>query len=91
MNNLLTFANKEFGKLRTIEIDNFTYFVGKDVAKALGYANINKAIQTHVDDEDKITLDFKGYSQNGKSLWAVKTSIVTFMIQAQSNPRQVMR
>lgn len=69
MNNLITFASKEFGKLRTIEIDSTTYFVGKDVAEALGYANINKAIQAHVDDEDKITLDFKGYSQNGKSLW----------------------
>ena len=47
MNNLLTFANKEFGKLRTIEIDNSTYFVGKDVAKALGYSNPRDAISRH--------------------------------------------
>lgn len=33
-----------------------TFFVGKDVAKALGYVNTSKAIQQHVDQEDKTTL-----------------------------------
>ena len=36
-------------------VDGETYFVGKDVASALGYVNPNKAMIDHVDDEDKLT------------------------------------
>lgn len=44
---------------------------GKDVATALGYCNINKAVAAHVDEDDKKVLDFKSFSQNRKSsgLW----------------------
>jgi hypothetical protein len=34
-------------------------FVGKDVAQALGYSNTSKAIQQHVDHEDKGTLPIR--------------------------------
>lgn len=38
MNEMITvFTNKEFGEVRMIEINGIPYFVGKDVAKALGY------------------------------------------------------
>ena len=53
MNQLQIFENKEFGKIRTVEINNEPYFVGKDVADILGYTNTPKAIRDHVDDEDK--------------------------------------
>lgn len=54
MNNQIEiFKNEEFGQVRTLLIDNEPYFVGKDVAEILGYANPQKAIRTHVDDEDK--------------------------------------
>ena len=64
-------VHPEFGELRTVEIDGEPWFVGKDVATALGYCNINKAVAAHVDEDDKKVLDFKGFSQNGKSsgLW----------------------
>lgn len=64
-------VHPEFGNLRTIEIDGEPWFVGKDVATALGYCNINKAVAAHVDEDDKKVLDFKGFSQNRKSsgLW----------------------
>lgn len=39
MNNIQVFNNPEFGDIRTIEIDGKPYFVGKDVATALGYSN----------------------------------------------------
>ena len=55
MNNLMTFTNKEFGQLRTIETDKGIYFVGKDVAEALGYAASRNEIATHVEDDDKLT------------------------------------
>ena len=53
MNDVITFTNPEFGRVRTIDIDAVTWFVGKDVANALGYSNCNKAIIDHVDAEDK--------------------------------------
>ena len=53
MNELQIFENEEFGKVRTVVIDNEPWMVGKDVADALGYANSRDAISKHVDDEDK--------------------------------------
>lgn len=72
MNELEIFKNEEFGNVRALTIDNIPYLVGKDVAEVLGYSNINKAIQMHVDDEDKKILDFKGFSQNDTTskLWS---------------------
>lgn len=56
MNELKVFENEEFGKIRTIMIENEPWFVAKDVAVALGYgsgkAPIN-AVAKHVDLEDK--------------------------------------
>ena len=43
-NKLQVFQNKEFGKVRVIEIDGQPWFVGKDVACALGYSNVSKAL-----------------------------------------------
>lgn len=61
------FNHPEFGDLRTIEIDGEPWFVGKDVAEALGYSNTSKAIITHVADEDKI-IKMLPNSQNGKTV-----------------------
>lgn len=47
------FDHPEFGNLRCIEIDGEPWFVGKDVATALGYSNTRKAVLVHVDAEDK--------------------------------------
>ncbi len=54
MNELKIFENKEFGQVRTMLINGEPWFVGKDVAVALGYENPSKAIRDHVDAEDKI-------------------------------------
>ena len=47
MNELIIFENSEFGSIRTVEIDRKPYFVGKDVANALGYSNPRDAISRH--------------------------------------------
>lgn len=54
MNELQIFENVEFGSVRTLMINDAPYFVGKDVAEILGYANPRKAIIDHVDEEDKM-------------------------------------
>lgn len=53
MNELQVFTNPEFGQVRTLTIEEEPWFVGKDVAVALGYSVARKAIYDHVDDEDK--------------------------------------
>lgn len=54
MNELMIFTNPEFGNIRTIECDGAPWFVGKDVAEALGYAKPRNAIDTHVDPDDAL-------------------------------------
>ena len=53
------FNHPEFGNLRTVEINGQPYFVGKDVAEALGYKDTINALKSHVDKKTK--------------LWGVKT------------------
>ena len=68
MNGLQIFNNEEFGQVRTVTINNEPWFVGKDVAEALGYSNARKALSDHVDGEDKtdgVTIrDSIGRNQN---------------------------
>lgn len=52
-NEIQIFNNPEFGDVRVVEAENETWFVGKDVADKLGYADTNKAIAMHVDDRIK--------------------------------------
>lgn len=65
MNELQIFTNEEFGEIRTVQLNNETYFVGKDVAEALGYSNASKAVSVHVSEEDRILKTLEADSQNG--------------------------
>lgn len=47
MNEIKIFNNDNFGQVRTLQIENKPYFVGKDVAEILGYSRPTKAIQDH--------------------------------------------
>lgn len=53
MNEVQIFNNEEFGRVRTLVIDGEPWFVGKDVAEALGYERTADAIRQHVEEEDK--------------------------------------
>ncbi|MCL1853658.1 MAG: phage antirepressor [Peptococcaceae bacterium] len=52
-NTMQVFENKDFGKIRTMQISGEPWFVGKDVATILGYERPTKAVQDHVDSEDR--------------------------------------
>ncbi|HBF6021160.1 TPA: hypothetical protein KOS16_001884 [Clostridioides difficile] len=68
MNNLQIFEKMEFGQIRMAEIDNKLYFVGKDVAKSLGYKNTNDAILRHC----KGVVKHEGFKING-----IKIALIT--------------
>lgn len=53
MNELQIFNNEEFGEIRTVTIDNEPWFVGKDVAEALGYAEPRSAVSKKVEECDR--------------------------------------
>ena len=53
MNELQIFQNHEFGEVRTVNIGGEPWFVGKDIALALGYINTKDALSRHVDADDK--------------------------------------
>lgn len=56
MEQLKIFENEEFGQIRTVMRDGEVWFVGKDVAEALGYGkgkSLANAVSDHVDPEDK--------------------------------------
>lgn len=61
--------NFEANEVRTVLIDEEVWLVGKDIAKSLGYADLNKAVAMHVDDEDKRTLSYKAYDKTPQALW----------------------
>ena len=73
MNELKVFENAEFGKIRGVEIDGESWLVGKDVAERLGYADPNKAIAMHVDDEDKLN-DKTSSSLGQRGGWLINES-----------------
>lgn len=50
---LKVFENPEFGRIRIVEREGDPWFVGKDVAKALGYSDTKSAVSDHVDQEDR--------------------------------------
>ena len=60
MEGLQIFSNPEFGNVRTVDLSDGPWFVGKDVATILGYANPNEAIIDHVDEDDKFLRGTRG-------------------------------
>ena len=70
---LQIFKNVEFGEIRTVQLNNETFFVGKDVAESLKYNEPHKAITRHVQEEDrtKHPIPTKGGSQD---TWIVNES-----------------
>lgn len=58
---LFAFEGKQ---VRTLEIKNEPWFIGKDVAEILSYSDTNQAIRKHVDDADKLIRQFNGSGQN---------------------------
>lgn len=85
MNEVKLFENEEFGQVRTIIIDNEPYFVGKDVADILGYADPNKALAMHVDEEDKLN-DKTALSLGQRGGWFINESGLYSLILSSKMP-----
>lgn len=89
MNEIQIFKNQAFGEIRTVTIDNEPWFVGKDVATALRYTDINHAILDHVDGEDRVNSKTQG--QNAPELgqrggWLINESGLYSLVLSSKLP-----
>jgi prophage antirepressor-like protein len=85
MNEIQIFKNENFGEVRVVEINGNSYFAGKDIAEILGYANPQKAIRDHVDEEDK-TLN-ETFTVNGTMLVLINESGLYSLILSSQMPK----
>ena len=85
MNNSMVkvFENEQFGKVRAINIDGESWFVGKDVAEALGYNDTYQALRRHVDKEDKLTRNFNGSGQNRKMTTINESGLYSLVLSSK--------
>lgn len=83
MNEIKIFENQEFGKVRALEIDGKPYFLGKDVADALGYTNPQKAIRDHVDIEDKLSERFVLSGQNREATVISESGLYSLVLSSK--------
>lgn len=69
-NEIEIFNNPLFGSVRAFADENGEpWFYGNDVAKILGYGDLDKAIRDHVDEEDRKSLKYKASAKMAGSLW----------------------
>ena len=88
-NNMVIFKNEEFGNVRTLLINDEPFFVGKDVAMALGYTDITHTIVDHVDEEDRVNSKTQGqidpeFGQRGT--WLINESGLYSLILSSKLP-----
>lgn len=74
MSNINEFFNNEFGTIRTIVINDEPWFVGKDVAGALQYNEPHKAIQRHVDGDDRMKRPVTDTTGRTQDTWLINES-----------------
>ena len=67
MSNIIEFLFNDEQAIRTALINDEAWFMGADIAHALGYVNAPKAIQMHVDIEDKKTINLQKFFKNQSS------------------------
>lgn len=85
MKDLRIFDSLEFGQVRTAMIGSEPYFAGKDVAEILGYADPNKAIAMHVDEDDKLN-DKTASSLGQRGGWFINESGLYSLILSSKLP-----
>ncbi len=82
-NNLQVFKNTEFGEIRVVVHNGKPWFVGKDLAGCLGYANTRDAVLRHVDDEDKAEVVFHDGRQNRRATGVNESGMYSLILSSQ--------
>lgn len=83
---LTVFNHEKFGPIRTMTDERGeTFFVGKDVAMALGYKNSSNALQVHVDAEDKTSylIQVSGSNYKAKTLFINESGLYSLILSSK--------
>ena len=84
MNALRTFNHEMFGQVRTMTNDRGeTFFVGKDVAEALGYKNTADAIIKHVDKEDRSTIAIRDTAYETRAVVINESGLYSLILSSK--------
>ena len=84
MNALRTFNHEMFGQVRTMTNDRGeTFFVGKDVAEALGYKNTADAIIKHVDKEDRSTIAIRDSAYETRAVVINESGLYSLVLSSK--------
>ena len=84
MKKMRIFNHALFGEIRTlVNEQGETFFVGKDVAVALGYSDPQKAIRMHVDDDDKLTGQIVVSGQNRKAIVINESGLYALILSSK--------
>ena len=84
INNIQIFNNEAFGEIRTMtNAEGETFFVGRDVAKALGYCKPQNALATHVDKEDKSTAPIQGSAYETRVTIINESGLYSLILSSQ--------
>ena len=86
MQNEVQVFNFETSRVRTLNLEDVIWFVGKDVAETLGYSDLNKAIAMHVDDEDKKLNDKTSLSFGQRGATLINESGLYSLILSSKQP-----
>ena len=87
MSELKIFENPEFGTVRTVLIDGEPWFVGIDVAKALGYSKAYEAIRTNTNKEDTTTAGISDANNHTQQMVVVNESGLYDMVFGSRLPK----
>ncbi len=86
-NKIKIFESEEFGKIRTVIINDEPWFIGKDAAKILGYAKPRNAIAAHVDYEDKKDALIQGDLGGTQKMTVINESGIYSLIMSSKLPK----
>lgn len=86
-NKIKIFESEEFGKIRTVIINDELWFIGKDAAKILGYAKPRNAIAAHVDSEDKKDALIQGDLGGTQKMTVINESGIYSLIMSSKLPK----
>lgn len=83
MSSIELFRNESFGEIRTLLIEDEVWFVGKDVAEALGYERPDNAIRNHIDEEDKLMHQISASGQSRKMVIINESGLYSLILSSK--------
>ena len=82
-NQMQVFENKDFGKVRVIDINGVTWFIGKDITDILAYQNNRDAMRVHVDGDDKSTVVIHDGRQNRRMVIINESGLYSLILSSK--------